>query len=245
MTYGSLPLNMGDARPGDRIYLGVSGGLDSAYMAYRLLSDGYPLLLHHTTYRTRQLRYVHEEQAYLAVIGWLRDHGLDQFTISKSEYICDATYTDEELAVIGWDHIEHAPDEDGQPAPVTIYGWNLDYRYLLPEAGKQLHLWRGANGRRRGDIRHVIINSHRESRTTFGDPEFDSFWKAAEILAGRPLSWLEPMKAYDRTEILGDMPPDLIRLCWWCRDPDDGKPCHICSTCKAVDPALEANGLAL
>lgn len=234
MTYGQLPLDMGDARPGDRLYLGISGGLDSAYLTYRLLSAGYRLLLHHTTYRTSQGRYPHEERAYLAVIGWLIDHGLDQFTVSKSEYTCNAAFTAEERAVIGTHAESHA-----------IHGWNLDYRYLIPEAGKHLHTFRRRNKDRRGDIRYVIIASHQESRRTIGDPEFDSFTRAAEALAGRKMVWLEPMKRYDRTQILADMPPDLIRLCWWCREPSQGQPCHKCATCRAVAPALEAIGLAL
>ena len=234
MTYGSLPLAMGDAAPGDRCYLGISGGLDSAYLAYRLLSDGYRLLLHHTTYRTRQMRYPHEERAYLNVLGWLLDHGLDGFTVTKSEYEVNAGFTPEEMEIIGAQVESH-----------TIYGWNLDYRYLIPEAGKHLQTWRRKNREKRGDIRHVIVASHEESRVTFGDPEFDSFWQAAEALAGRELVPLEPMKAYNRTQILADMPPDLIRLCWWCRTPKNGQPCRACGTCRAVDPALKANGLTV
>lgn len=232
--FGRLLLDMKDAKPGDRIYLGISGGLDSAYLAYRLLSDGYRLLLHHTTYRTRQMRYPHEERAYLNVLGWLVDHGFDQFTVTKSEYEVNAGFTPEEMEIIGAQVESH-----------TIYGWNLDFRYLVPEAGKHLHIWKPKNRKAREDIRHVIIASHYESDIDLRKPEYASFVTAAEALAGRKLVWLEPMKAYNRTQILADMPPDLIRLCWWCREPKDGKPCHRCKTCEAVDPALKANGLTV
>lgn len=227
MTYGKLKLDMRGVTPGERIYLGISGGLDSAYLAYRLLSMGHPLLLHHTTYRTKQQRWQHEEAAYLAVIGWLIGQGLTDFTVTKSEYAANAGFTTDELVVIGR---ERTAD--------TIMGWNLDYRYLLPETGKHLHRWRRKNHQARSDIRHVVIGSHQESRRTIGDPEFDSFWKAACILAGRELLPLEPMKRYSRPQIIGDMPSDLVALCWWCREPKDGQPCHECSTCKVVDAAF-------
>src|SRR5690606_37309471 len=119
--------------------------------------------------------------------------------------------------------------------------WFLDYEYLLWVAGAQLR--DHPRNKARQDIKHVIIGSHEESRRTAGDRTFNRIWQIANLMAERPLTMLEPMKRYNRTQILADMPPDLIALCWWCRTPKDGQPCHECSTCKAVDPALEANGL--
>lgn len=228
---GVLPLDMKGVSKGTRLYLGISGGLDSAYLAWRLLKRGHPLLLHHTTYRTKQNRWQHEERAYLAVIGWLLEQGLTDFTVTKSEYTGNARFTPDELAVIGR---ERTAD--------TILGWNLDYRYLIPETGKQLHIWRRRNRRAREDVRHVVIPSHLESRKTIGDPEFNSFWRAACTLAGRELVALEPMKRYSRPQIIGDMPRELVELCWWCRQPHDGQPCHECSTCRVVDAAFETLG---
>lgn len=228
MTHDTLRLNLRGVKPGERLYLGISGGLDSAYLAWRLLKRGHPLLLHHTTYRTKQNRWQHEERAYLAVLEWLIGQGLTDFTVTKSEYTGNAQFTPAEVAVIG-----------RQRTADTILGWNLDYRYLLPEAGKQLHRWRRRNREARADIRHVVIPSHQESRRTLGDPEFNSFWRAACTLAGRELVALEPMKQYSRPQIIGDMPRELVELCWWCRQPHDGQPCHECSTCRVVDAAFE------
>lgn len=211
MTYGTLPLDMGDARSGQRIYLGLSGGLDSAYLAYRLLSAGHPLLIHHCTYRTHQERWPHEETAYQSILDWLTAHELTDWTLIRSEF---------------------APCR-------SIPFWFLDYEYLFWIAGAQLR----NHGKHRGraDIEHVIVASHQESRRTFGDPTFDRIWQTLCRTAERTIKPLEPMKAYNRTQILADMPPDLMCLCWWCRTPADGRPCHACGTCKAVDVALRAN----
>lgn len=217
MRYGRLPLDMQDAKPGQKIYLGLSGGLDSAYLAYRLLSMGHPLLIHHCTYRTSQNRWPYEEVAYRAILDWLTDHGLTDWTLIRTEF-----------------------DQCG-----SVPYWFLDYEYLFWIAGVHLRTHRGKRREDRSDIRHVIVGSHQESRRTFGDRTFDRIWQTLERTAGRKIVGLEPMKRYNRTQILADMPPDLIRLCWWCRTPKDGQPCHACSTCRAVDPALEANGLVV
>lgn len=211
--YGELKLDMRDARPGQRLYLGISGGLDSAYLAWRLLAMGYPLLLHHCTYRTGQNRWPHEERAYQAILKWLTAHGLTSWQLITTEF--------------------------GRQRSIPY--WFLDYEYLFWVAGA--HLRNHPRNKRRQDIKHVIVGSHRESRRTVGDPTFDRMWETMERTAERPITILEPMKRYNRTEILADMPGDLIRLCWWCRTPtDDGTPCHRCNTCRAVDPALVANG---
>lgn len=215
MTYGKLPLDMQDAKPGQRLYMGISGGLDSAYLAYRLLSLGYPLLLHHCTYKTGQNRWPHEETAYRAVLDWLTTHGL----------------TDWELITTGFSRAGSIPY------------WFLDYEYLFWIAGAHLRNHKGYRGR--SDIRHVVIPSHAESRRTFGNKTFNRIWETLERTAERKITGLEPMKRYDRPTILGDMPPDLVALCWWCRTPKDGQPCHECSTCKVVDPALAINGLEI
>ncbi len=214
-TFGKLPLAMQDAIPDQRLYLGISGGLDSAYLAYRLLSMDHPLLLHHCTYKTGQNRWPHEEMAYRAVLDWLTAHGLTNWQLITTEF-----------ARTG-----------------SIPYWFLDYEYLFWVAGAQLR--NHGKQRSRADIRHVVIPSHAESRRTFGNKTFDRIWETLERTAERSIIGLEPMKRYSRPEILGDMPPDLMALCWWCRTPKDGRPCHECSTCKVVDPALEANGLTL
>lgn len=216
MGYGQLPLDMQDAKPGQKIYLGLSGGLDSAYLAYRLLSMGHPLLIHHCTYRTSQNRWPYEEVAYRAILDWLTNHGLTDWQLITTEFAKDS----------------------------SVPYWFLDYEYLFWIAG--VHLRNHPRRREdRSDIRHVIVASHQESRRTFGDRTFNRIWQTLERTAERKIVGLEPMKRYNRTQILADMPPDLIRLCWWCRTPKDGQPCHACSTCRAVDPALEANGLVV
>jgi hypothetical protein len=66
---------------GVRLYMGISGGIDSAYLGWRLLQAGYPLLLNYTQYRTKQNRWPHEDIAYRAVLDWFTDQGLTNWTL--------------------------------------------------------------------------------------------------------------------------------------------------------------------
>lgn len=203
-----LKLDMRGVPPGARLYMGISGGLDSAYLAYRLLSLGHPLLLHHCTYRTGQDRWPHEEVAYAAVLDWLTAQGLTNWQLITTEFAREK----------------------------SIPYWFLDYEYLFWVAGA--HLRNHPKNKARQDIKHVVVPSHKESRRTFGDRTFDRIWQTLERTAERPIKGIEPMKRYDRPAIIGDMPPELVKLCWWCRTPKDGEPCHECSTCTVVDAAF-------
>lgn len=211
---GTLDLDLTGVPSGARLYLGISGGLDSAYLAWRLLSLGHPLLLHHCTYKTHQHRWPHEETAYRAVLDWLIDHGLTDWELITTEF---------------------------SPGGSIPY-WFLDYEYLWWIAGCQLR--NHPKNQARQDIRHIVIGSHQES-ANLGSRVLNDAHRVLEIAAKRRITQLHPMRRYNRTQILGDMPRDLLALCWWCRTPHDGRPCHRCNTCQAVDPALRNIGYRL
>ena len=210
--YGQLKLNMQDVKPGERLYLQMSGGLDSAYLAWRLLKDGYRLLVWHCSFQTEQHRWVYEDAAYANILQWL-----------------DEKY---------YDGIEELP-QGLYSAGGAIKGWRLDYTFLWPEAG--WHLRNQDHKRKkiteRQDIRYIVIPDHAESMSV-ETPALRLAYETMNKNAGRRIGRLHPMSKYDRTAILGDMPPELIEMSWWCRKPDNGKPCHTCNTCRVVDPAL-------
>jgi len=200
----SLPLDMQGVPRKARLYLGISGGLDSAYLAWRLLSMGHPLLLHHCTYRTTQQRWPHEETAYRAILDWLTAQGLTDWTLLTTEV-----------------------DLNG-----TAGYWLLDYEYLWWVAG--IHL----RNRNRRDVKHLVVPSHAESRSV-RDRTFRRMYETLSRTAERSITPIYPMARYDRPQIIGDMPSELVEMCWWCRSPRDGEPCHECATCKVVDGAFE------
>jgi 7-cyano-7-deazaguanine synthase in queuosine biosynthesis len=83
---GRLTLDMGGVRPGTRLLHNLSGGLDSNYQAWRLLDAGYPLVMHHCEYRTRQGRWPHENEACARLLDWLTERGLTDFEYVTSTF---------------------------------------------------------------------------------------------------------------------------------------------------------------
>lgn len=223
---GDLPLALLDTKPGERLYLQMSGGLDSSYLAWRLLGLGYRLLVWHCSFRTAQGRWPHEDAAYTNVIAWLRQQpGFAE----RLDELPQGLYS----------------------AGGAIDGWRLDYTFLWPEAGWHLraidHM--GKHLPVRQDIRYIVVSDHQESRNIDDEPHTLAY-ETLNRNAGWPrfrerIGRLRPMSQYNRVQIIGDMPEELIRLCWWCRTPRDGQPCHRCATCRVVDPALDANGIVL
>lgn len=49
-----------------------------------------------------------------------------------------------------------------------------------------------------------------------------------------------PLKTMTKADLIERLPPELMRLTWWCRKPRAGKPCGRCITCVKVQPALAA-----
>lgn len=201
--YGRLELDLGGIPPGSRFLLGLSGGLDSAYLAWRLLDAGYRLHLFHVEYRTGQRRWPKEDAAHRAVLDWLAARGLTDWTIQRMSV---------EVGRLGYRY--------------------LDWEFFAWASGMIL---RAPQYR---DITHIAMASCRE------DPARPETWarqlKIMELLAMRPLQIIRPKKRWSKTEFIADMPPDLFRLCWYCRRPDGDEPCHRCHTCRLVDAALEA-----
>ena len=62
----------------------------------------------------------------------------------------------------------------------------------------------------------------------------------AETMAGRSFEWIQPNKSKTKAQVMAEMPPDLLALCWYCRKPRDGKPCGQCHTCREVTAGRRA-----
>jgi hypothetical protein len=54
-----------------------------------------------------------------------------------------------------------------------------------------------------------------------------------------PLSF--PLIKTEKSSINSSLPPDILKLCVWCENPDDGKPCGYCRKCH--DEAMRISGV--
>lgn len=73
--------------PSGRALLNLSGGVDSAYAAWRWLSERRGrLLIHHCHLRNREGRLDVEAAAYRATLAWLRENGFDDFEVVETGF---------------------------------------------------------------------------------------------------------------------------------------------------------------
>ena len=209
---GRLPLSVGSARPGrDRLLLGLSGGIDSAFLAWRLLEMGFRVHLWHMEYRTRQMRYPKELLAVERIMEWLDARG-----------------------ITGYEFNDHQPLFDrGFPRGFR----SADNEILFPQIGWLLrdpamadinHVVLGYHAQSHDPRSRFFPRYQRTAHEASRRPQK---WEWITPAGGL-------LKADYIAEMLTEA-PGLLEACWWCRKPDGDEPCHECSTCKRVDDALD------
>lgn len=187
----------------------LSGGIDSAFCLWKHLTEGGTIHIHHVHLKNHEGRLKYEAEAVKRILKWMTKQGLTQYTYTES------TFDYGTLRFIVKDH--------------NI--WALTAGIILADPQNR-------------SINKMIRPLH-----------WDSFAKGAESapairserayrniiqqVSGRnDVELLYPIRQRMKAEIIREMPRDLLELCWYCRTPKAGKPCHKCYTCKLVDPAL-------
>jgi hypothetical protein len=56
-----------------------------------------------------------------------------------------------------------------------------------------------------------------------------------KLTAKREVDCVYPLIGITKEDVMKMMPYELLKLCWYCRTPIDGKPCGNCHTCYHVD----------
>lgn len=62
-----------------------------------------------------------------------------------------------------------------------------------------------------------------------------------KLIAKREMKYVMPIMHMNKEAILNSLHPELRSLVWYCRRPVEGKPCHKCFTCVAVDRSIIKN----
>lgn len=52
-----------------------------------------------------------------------------------------------------------------------------------------------------------------------------------------------PIAHLSKADAARECPLELLKRCWWCRRPQNGKACRRCHTCRRLEPALIERGL--
>lgn len=106
--------------------------------------------------------------------------------------------------------------------------------------GFMLAYWTGAILHAEPKIGSVVLGVQADDGLSFGDIRDQRFWRIAANVARRQFWLSQPARGMSKRDIIAAMPAELVDLCWSCRRPQDGQPCHSCHTCKLVDAARGA-----
>lgn len=121
---------------------------------------------------------------------------------------------------------------------VTDFG-DLNYRVVDV---KIWAWWAGVILTGEKDITQIALPTHRDAFTNAWMRRRQSYIReqmpALSGPAGRVHEWTKPIAHMTKKQIVEAIPAPLLELCWWCRTPVNGEPCHECLTCKQVDAAL-------
>src|SRR5690606_12267323 len=167
---------------------------------------GQRLLVHHVHLKNHEGRLQYEAQAVERILDWMRGRGLTAFRYTESAF---------------------------------------DYG-TLPFIVKDVHLWAFhigiimADPRNRG-ITKTIVPRHWDAFPTGPDGPGPArtnrvYREIPRQICGREPELLFPIVHMKKADVIRDMPRGLLELCWWCRRPKNGRPCHECYTCHLVDP---------
>jgi 7-cyano-7-deazaguanine synthase in queuosine biosynthesis len=199
--------------PDGRVVLCLSGGLDSALCMYRALEAGHELIVHHIVMKNREGRQDVEKRAVDGILRWCRARGLDRFAYTESAL----DYGSLRFLIL------------------DMYIWSLHIGALLADPlnreVRRVIVPRNLDSFRYRPDRSAAAVEQSERRS---DERRNAIVRA---VAGREPEWLFPMGRMTKADVVADLPPDLRRLCWYCRRPDAGKPCRKCHTCEQVQGA--------
>jgi 7-cyano-7-deazaguanine synthase in queuosine biosynthesis len=184
-----------------------SGGLDSTYLIWKLLNMGEKVHAHHVSNRNAyEPMWTYQLKATRLIATELqKEHELG-YTESVHEYFCSQlTGFDTDVALL---HAQRVVRMFAQ------YNVELHLGWVPEDTEKQVIQWRIKN--------NITPN----------------IWKALRASIGNPPNVAEDITFYlvenniRKTDILQELPQELIDLTWSCRKPVNDEPCGKCGSCK-------------
>lgn len=121
-----------------------------------------------------------------------------------------------------------------------------NFRYRLSDIELMGVLSAGLARVRRNNISTIVIN---ESLDDFRQSDFhirhESRLSLIKTLCAPygHVGIMAPNKNRSRVDVIKDTPIELLKMCWYCRNPQDGIRCARCKTCVKTIPVLIELGL--
>ena len=189
----------------------LSGGVDSALMAYDCLKNNESIHLHHVHITNSENRTFLEAKAVDDILNYFNQHFSPAlFSISYS------VWKESDLGCIGRDYM------------VYLLAAQRIAIYLAADYQVQVHV-----GFIKEDCKSIAVQEGWDLRLwrTIIETDVNSFRKSISKDLYRPVLNLSKLN------ILQRLPKELIDLCWSCRRPVDDKVCGKCRSCKELNKA--------
>jgi 7-cyano-7-deazaguanine synthase in queuosine biosynthesis len=187
--------------------LHLSGGQDSAYVAYKWLKENPDerILLHHINLRhSKEDRLIHEKKAVKDIINYFKSVGLRNFLYKESSF----DYGTLPLITI----------KDIQI--VSLFTGIILKTSNFKSIDKLLLAWH------EGEVNREDIKKGYRVRNMLTALDVE-----------KPIEFIFPIEFMNRKQMFDDMPIELTRLVSSCRIPNNGRHCGTCKTCVELKKA--------
>jgi len=206
------------------VFMNFSGGIDSTYYAWQHLvtKPNIKLFIHRINYYSySKNRAVKEQKQTLKILEWFKSKGLTNFEFHLSEYPFEK-YPRYDL--VGTSTIAAYYMMSNGIKPTEVY---------LPLWHKEL-------------VNTKVFNDIKPDGDLVAIKQGNRYWQSINlwrtILNDYSLKFSCPHFKKTKTEMIREMPNDLLKLAWFCRTPklgDDGI-CGKCDSCNAILPMLKS-----
>lgn len=193
---------------GERALLLFSGGVDSVQALIKRCEAGQRTYIHHVALHNGERRAHAERGAVLRIRKWLKVNHYDHLV----EY-GESTFDYGSIRKVQRDHNV----------------WGLVAALVLMD---------------KTDINQLVRTFHRDSVVgginTPDGQKAELAWRQTidRLIPEREIEFLYPQIDMSKEEIIKSLPEGVLELCWYCRRPQSGRPCHSCTTCRNVDHVL-------
>jgi 7-cyano-7-deazaguanine synthase in queuosine biosynthesis len=211
------------------VLVNLSGGIDSTYLLWKLLSDGKSVLVHNCKITNHEGRVYAEQNAIKKILEWLKENNLSNFKYIQTEF----NYGNMERII--------------RDIEVVYFITAAILRDQKNKSIKELAVSANAHDESNNPKEQSVVRRREILKSISPRKEFEGYDSEAVLSF--------PIINKTKKDLIDEMPEELFRLTWFCRKPisldqdnnllEKNSPnaskwlaCKKCTPCKHVMSAL-------